>query len=40
MTDEARLLRLLARQGADSSDFDLNPGIRPGPDQILRAAAV
>ena len=40
MTDEARLLRLLTRQGVDSSDFDLNPGIRPGPDQILRAAAV
>ena len=37
---EARLRRALDRPAAPSSDFDLNPGIRPAAGKPLRAAAV
>ncbi len=37
---EARLRAALARPAGPSSDFDLNPAIRPPPDRPLRAAAV
>lgn len=42
MTDpvEARLRRALDRPAGPSSDFDLNPGIRPAAGKPLRAAAV
>ncbi|WP_135450575.1 CoA pyrophosphatase [Tabrizicola caldifontis] len=42
MTDpvEARLRDALSRQAGPSSDFDLNPGLRPSPDRPLRPAAV
>ena len=42
MTDpvEARLRDALSRAAQPSSDFDLNPGIRPKPDAPLRPAAV
>jgi 8-oxo-dGTP pyrophosphatase MutT (NUDIX family) len=42
MTDlvEARLRAALARPAGPSSDFDLNPGIRPTADKPLRPAAV
>lgn len=42
MTDPvaARLRDALSRQAGPSSDFDLNPGIRPPPDRPLRPAAV
>jgi 8-oxo-dGTP pyrophosphatase MutT (NUDIX family) len=37
---EARLRAALARPVGPSSDFDLNPGIRPPTDKLLRPAAV
>ncbi len=37
---EARLRRALDRPSGPSSDFDLNPAIRPASDKPLRAAAV
>lgn len=37
---EARLRRALDRPAGPSSDFDLNPAIRPASDKPLRAAAV
>jgi 8-oxo-dGTP pyrophosphatase MutT (NUDIX family) len=37
---EARLRRALDRPAGPSSDFDLNPGIRPSGDKPLRPAAV
>jgi 8-oxo-dGTP pyrophosphatase MutT (NUDIX family) len=42
MTDgvEARLRQALSRVAGPSSDFDLNPGLRPPPDKPLRPAAV
>lgn len=42
MTDlvEARLRRALDRPSGPSSDFDLNPGIRPAAGKLLRPAAV
>jgi 8-oxo-dGTP pyrophosphatase MutT (NUDIX family) len=42
MTDpvEARLRAVLARSAGPSSDFDLNPGMRPPADKPLRPAAV
>lgn len=41
MTDvEAALRAALSRPAGPSSDFDLNPGIRPGSDKPLRPAAV
>lgn len=42
MTDpvEARLKRALDRPSGPSSDFDLNPAIRPAPGKPLRPAAV
>ena len=42
MTDpvEARLRDALSRPAGPSSDFDLNPGIRPSADKPLRPAAV
>jgi 8-oxo-dGTP pyrophosphatase MutT (NUDIX family) len=42
MTDavEARLRRALDQPAAPSSDFDLNPGMRPTPGKPLRPAAV
>lgn len=42
MTDgvEARLRAALARPAGPSSDFDLNPGMRPAADKPLRPAAV
>lgn len=40
MADEDRLRQLLARAQGDSSDYDLNPGIRLAEERVLRAAAV
>jgi 8-oxo-dGTP pyrophosphatase MutT (NUDIX family) len=37
---EAALRAALARPAGPSSDFDLNPGLRPPPDKPLRPAAV
>jgi 8-oxo-dGTP pyrophosphatase MutT (NUDIX family) len=37
---EVRLRNALSRPAAPSSDFDLNPGIRPSADRPLRPAAV
>jgi 8-oxo-dGTP pyrophosphatase MutT (NUDIX family) len=39
-TDEARLRQALLRPSGPSSDFDLNPGMRPPTDKPLRPAAV
>jgi 8-oxo-dGTP pyrophosphatase MutT (NUDIX family) len=38
--DIARLIESLARPGGESSDFDLNPALRPDLDRPLRPAAV